>query len=81
MQWLTAPFGLTEIKEAIFKFKNGKSPGPDGISVEFYQATFEVIKFDLQRVLNGFLHRGKIPAKYKTGLITLKFLKRAGKQN
>ena len=65
------PFSLEEIWDAIVSFLNNKSPGPDGISAEFYKEMFDVIKHDLRRVLNTILTRGRIPAKFKAGLITL----------
>ena len=71
MKFLMEPFSLQEIWDAIVSFLNGKSPGPDGMSIEFYKAVFEVIKHDLRRVLNSFLRGAKMPAKFKAGLITL----------
>ena len=71
MRCLMEPFTLEEIWDAIVSFLNNKSPGPDGISAEFYKAVFEVIKHDLRLVLNTLLMRCKIPSKFKAGLITL----------
>ena len=71
MRRLMEPFSLEEIWDAIVSFLNNRSPGPDGISVEFYKAIFDIIKHDLRRVLNTLLSRGRIPAKFKAGLITL----------
>ena len=39
--------------------------------LQFYKAVFDIIKHDLRRVLNTLLMRGRIPAKFKAGLITL----------
>ena len=62
---------LEELWDAIVSFVTGRSPGPDGISVEFYKAVFDVIKHDLRRLLNSFLSGNRMPAKFKAGLITL----------
>ena len=71
MRGLMDPFTLEEIWDAICSFLMNKSPGPDGISIEFYKATFEIIKHDLRKMLNTLLMRCKIPSKFKAGLITL----------
>ena len=41
MEGLTRPFSITEMWDAISSFKNNKSPGPDGMSIEFYKSVFE----------------------------------------
>ena len=71
MRCLVQPFTLEEIWDAVNSFKNNKSPGPDGMSAEFYKETFDVIKHELRCVLNMFLNRCRIPAKCKAGLMTL----------
>jgi hypothetical protein len=35
-EFLTAPFTIEEVKEAIFQIEKNKAPGPDGFPVEFY---------------------------------------------
>ena len=71
MRALMEPISLQELWDAIVSFIIGKSPGPDGISAEFYKAVFDIIKHDLRRVLNSFLTGRRMPAKFKAGLITL----------
>ena len=71
MSRLMEPFSLQEIWDAIVSFFNGRSPGPDGMSIEFYKVVFDIIKNDLRRVLNSFLGGARMPAKFKAGLITL----------
>ena len=68
---LTVYFSLDEIWDAIVSLKNGRSPGPDGITIEFYKAVWSIIKHDLRYVLNSFLDRCRIPAKCKAGFMTL----------
>ena len=43
-QTLDAPITLEEIKKAVFQMQTGKSPGLDGIPIEFYQEFWEIIK-------------------------------------
>ena len=43
---------MQKIWDAVISFKSDKAPGPDGISVEFYKECFQVIKYDLRKVLN-----------------------------
>ena len=72
MDSLLLPISEEEIKDAIFSFKNGRTPGPDGLSIEFYKAMFSVIKGDLQKIFNAILlDHGRISAKMKAGLIKL----------
>ena len=52
MRNLIKLFSMQEIWDAVISFKSDKAPGPDGISVEFYQECFQVIKYDLRKVLN-----------------------------
>ena len=49
---LTKQIEITEIKEAIQSMENGKSPGLDGIPIEFYKEFIEIIKKDLQKTYN-----------------------------
>ena len=41
---LDAPLTVEELKNAVFQMTKGKSPGLDGIPVEFYQEFWETIK-------------------------------------
>ena len=68
---LQAPITMEELEDAIKSFITGKTPGPDGLSIEFYIAVFSVIKHELLKVLNNFFNSGCIPAKFKVGLIIL----------
>jgi hypothetical protein len=44
---LTVEFIEDEVKEAIMQMDWNKAPGSDGLSVEFYQRFWEVIKENL----------------------------------
>ena len=43
-QKLDAPITYDELKTAVFKMEHGKTPGLDGIPIEFYQEYWNVIK-------------------------------------
>ena len=49
---LSRKIQIPEIKEAIFNMENGKSPGIDGLPIEFYKHFFETIKYGLQKTYN-----------------------------
>ena len=54
-------FTLSEFKVALFKLPNGKSPGSDGLTTEFYKTFWDVLANDLLEVFTS---------SYKSGLLT-----------
>ena len=74
---LSRPIVISELDEVLSQVQNHKSPGPDGLSYEFYKTicsnTF--MKYKFLGVLNNILCRasstGKLPAKLVEGVITL----------
>ena len=68
---LFLPITEEEVVEAIKSLSNGRSPGPDGISIEFYKAVFSIIKTELIELFNFYMNNGRISAKIKSGLIVL----------
>ena len=44
---LTKTITLAELKTALFQMENGKSPGIDGLPIEFYKTFHELFKTDL----------------------------------
>ena len=36
-----------ELEKIVHSFQKGKSPGPDGFTIEFYQGFYELLKHDL----------------------------------
>ena len=71
MELLLIPIDDEELWNAICAFLNGKSPGPDGLSIEFYKLMFPFIKDELKQLLNHFLRNGKMLAKFKAGIMKL----------
>ena len=51
-QQLDAPINQEEIKKAVFQMQTGKSPGLDGIPIEFYQEYWDNIKEHYMRYIN-----------------------------
>ena len=54
-QTLIKEIEIFEIKEALQNMENDKSPGIDGIPVEFYKELFDILKKDLQNIFNKVL--------------------------
>jgi ATP phosphoribosyltransferase len=48
---LNKPIAEEEIDQALQEMPNGKAPGPDGFTVEFFKAYWEVVKHDVYRVV------------------------------
>ena len=68
---LTRPITTDEVRYTISQTKSGKSPGPDGLSTEFYKSNWDVIADDFTDVLNEIHASAHIPGAMKLGCITL----------
>ena len=69
---LTKKVEINEIKEVIQSMENGKSPGVDGIPIEFYKEFLETIIPDLQKTYNETLFTNKkTPKTWNQAMITL----------
>nr|CAD1820598.1 unnamed protein product [Ananas comosus var. bracteatus] len=51
---LSAPFTIDEVKLAIFSCAPEKAPGPDGLSMIFYQRFWNVLKSDIMELFDSF---------------------------
>ena len=71
---LDALITIEEIKIAIFQMQSGKSPGLDGIPVEFYQEYWEEIK-DLYMAFINKVKEEAFPTGKNTGVIKLIYKK------
>ena len=71
-QKLTKQIQIIEIKQALQTMENGKSPGIDGIPIEFYKEFFDLLKKDLQDICNYVLFEQKItPKTWNQAIISL----------
>ena len=64
-------WGNSELTLAVKELKKGKSPGPDGISNEFYIIFFEKVKESLLKTLNYIYQNDTLNEKFTNGVITL----------
>ena len=49
-----------EIKSAIWSLKADKDPGPDGFTINFYKAAWDIIKGDLKNMLKWIRRKDKV---------------------
>lgn len=69
---LTRPITLIELENVLKLCAKKKSPGPDGLTYEFYRKNFDVIKHDLLQIFNHYLSGTFCPPKgFADGIITL----------
>ena len=66
-QKLQTKIDISEILQAITEMENRKSPGVDGIPIEFYKEFFDISKKDLQTVFNNVLF--KLKEHQKPGIV------------
>lgn len=71
------PFTEGALKAALKRMKNGKAPGPDGLTVEALKIAGEIIPENLLKMLNQQLKETKFPKKFKEARVVL--LPKAGK--
>ena len=60
-----------ECKTALSSFSNGKSPGEDGFTAEFYAKFFDILGEDLVENLNSAHEKGQLSISQRRGVITL----------
>jgi len=68
---LTEPMTLEELEFVVKDCKKNRSPGLDGLSYEFYQATFQLIKDELLQVLQSQLIKKEIIQSNRKGVTRL----------
>ena len=69
--WLERPFKEAEVFEVIQNFNGDKSAGPDGFPMAFFQACWEILKFDLMAIFHHFYARGQFEKSLNATFITL----------
>lgn len=68
---LDVEIGLTDCSYALKQLPNGKSPGSDGFTVEFYKFFWKSIKTQVFDSLKYALANGELSTEQKRGIITL----------
>ena len=69
---ITKPLSKHEIKEAISQMENQKSPGVDGIPIDFYKEYYNLLEEDLHQLYRNILFKEKQSTKtMKQAIITL----------
>ena len=68
---LGGPITLLEIHEAIQSMQNGKSPGPDGYTVEFYKTFSHLLSPILLELYNDSFQKGRLPDTLSQSCISL----------
>ena len=64
-------FNIEELKLAIMSMKKNKMPGKDGISVDFYQRFWEIIKGPMFEMVTESFYKSKIPLSMSEGILNL----------
>ena len=70
-EFLETPFTIDELKCALDSTQNNKSPGPDGLTFEFYKAFSPQICPLLLRLYSDAIKTGQLPTKFNEAFITL----------
>ena len=72
---LSQDFTLLEIDKNITCFKKGKSPGEDGLPLEFYLTFWDILRHDLLTVFKDFERLDQLPDSFRMGIVSLLFKK------
>ena len=70
-QDLEEDINVEEIERAISSMSRGKAPGPDGLTIEFYQECWQVIKTEITLLLSNLYAAPGINEKLKSGYLSL----------
>ena len=68
---LDRPISKEEIKEAVFQLKKDKTPGLDGIPIDFYQQFWNVLGEKYELVLENIIDQDTLNRSARRGCITL----------
>ena len=68
---LTADLSINEMQNALSDMKNGKAPGCDGLTVDFYKYFWEDLKVPLKEMYDAALAKGILPESTRKGIISL----------
>ncbi|TWW71608.1 Transposon TX1 uncharacterized 149 kDa protein ORF 2 [Takifugu flavidus] len=68
---LDRPLRLDKLHAALLSMKGRKSPGVDGLTVEFFKAFWDIVVHDMLKVFNESLPLGSLPLSCRRGAVTL----------
>ena len=68
---LSAPITIQELQQALADMKTGKSPGPDGIILEFYRIFWDLIEEEYLQMIRDGISKGELPFGVTQGTIAL----------
>lgn len=71
LQFLNKSSMYAEITEAINKQKIGKTPGPDGLPVQYYKELEDVLLKPFKKLFNCVEEEGKLPPTWTEVIISL----------
>ena len=74
-------FTTAELEKVKKRMKKGKSPGNDGLSFDFYDQTWEILKDDLLEVMNEIHSTNKMGLSMTQGIITLIYKNKGDRNN
>eukprot|EP00253_Pinus_taeda_P031381 PITA_31381 len=57
---LCKPVSKEEIIKLIWSMDSDKAPGSDGFTIHFYKVCWDIIKYDLQKMVRGFMNKDKV---------------------
>lgn len=69
--YLMCPFSIKEIKDTTFALHPHKAPGPDGVTMEFFQKYWCFMGEDIWKVVEEFHKKGKFVKEINNTMITL----------
>lgn len=72
---LTQDFTILEIQKALKGFKRGKSPGADGLPLEFYITFWDILALELLTIFKDFETLDRLPDSFRTGIVSLLYKK------
>ena len=49
-----------ELEKVVYSFQKGKSPGPDRLTIEFFQGFYDLVKEDLLKIVQESQRVGKV---------------------
>ena len=73
--FLTRDFNLLELHKCLSSFKGGKSPGEDGLPLEFYLTFWDILAPDLLKVFTDFQRLDRLPDSFRSGIVKLLYKK------